>query len=405
MKSLIKTATLKNGLTLVGEPNSHAKSLSLGFFVKTGGRDEVEGESGLSHFLEHMMFKGTAKRSAEQVNFDLGNIGAQANAYTSEENTVYYASVLPEYFENLHEVLSDMLRPALDPKEFFMEQKVILEEIALYRDRPQFWFFQELLKDYYGQNPLGQPVLGTEASVSALTPEVMRSYFDRRYCPSNMVLSCAGDFNWDRFVELSEQNCGSWSKFNVARQYHDFKHVTLDRTYSRPKLNLAQYVMTVPGVSANSSDRFALGVLGVILGDHVGSRLYWALVDSGLADSASASNDENDGSGLFTIYASCLPENIKQVEQIIDQELAKLKDISEQELERAKTKLATRVVSSGELPLGRMMALGNGQTYRGKCDSLDNIMTQVLAVTREEILSWVGQTNFIEASRFRLMPE
>ena len=405
MSSEILETKLPNGLTLVGEPNSDAKSVSLGFFVKTGARDEQAHESGLSHFLEHMMFKGTAKRTAEQVNFDLGNIGAQANAYTSEENTVYYASVLPEHLGELHELLSDMLRPALDPKEFFTEQKVILEEIALYRDRPQFWFFQSLLKDYYAENPMGQPVLGTEESVAALTPEVMNAYFERRYCPSNMVVSCAGNFNWPEFVGLCEKHCGHWKKFAPTRNYINTNASGLNLSYYRPKLNLAQYVLAVPGVGADDSQRYAVGVLATILGDHVGSRLYWSLIESGLADSASASNDENDGSGLFTVHASCTPENLPEVERIIDAELAKLGDVSEQELARAKTKLATRIVAGGELPLGRMMALGNGQIYRGRADSLDKILELVNSVKLDSLKQWLEGVDFTAGSRFRLLPE
>ena len=137
-----KKYTLENNLTLLGEVNPHAKSVALGFFVKTGARDETADVSGVSHFLEHMMFKGTEKRSALDVTYDLGNLGAQANAFTSEENTVYYASVLPEYFEDTLELLSDMLRPSLSQEEYDVEKKVILEEIALYQDHPMHILFE-----------------------------------------------------------------------------------------------------------------------------------------------------------------------------------------------------------------------------------------------------------------------
>jgi predicted Zn-dependent peptidase len=142
MPSTYKQTQLKNGLTVIGESNPANVSSAIGFFVRTGARDETPAESGLSHFLEHMMFKGTPTRSAIDINMALGNLGAQANAFTSEENTVYYAAVIPERFSEMQELLSDMLRPALDPNEFDMEKKVILEEIALYQDRPHFFLFE-----------------------------------------------------------------------------------------------------------------------------------------------------------------------------------------------------------------------------------------------------------------------
>lgn len=169
MASVFKKEQLSNGLTLLGESNPANVSSAIGFFVKTGARDETAVESGLSHFLEHMLFKGTPTRSAIQINLELGNLGAQANAFTSEENTVYYAAVIPERFAEMQELLSDMLRPSLDPNEFAMEKKVILEEIALYQDRPHFYLFEQAFKDYFGSHPAGNSVLGTHASVSALT--------------------------------------------------------------------------------------------------------------------------------------------------------------------------------------------------------------------------------------------
>lgn len=168
MRSTFKKTQLSNGLTLLGESNPSNVSAAIGFFVKTGARDETPAESGLSHFLEHMMFKGTPTRSALQINLDLGNLGAQANAFTSEENTVYYAAVIPERFAEMQDLLTDMLRPSLDRGEFDMEKKVILEEIALYQDRPHFYLFENAFKDYFGDHPAGNSVLGSHASVLSL---------------------------------------------------------------------------------------------------------------------------------------------------------------------------------------------------------------------------------------------
>src|SRR3990167_4020837 len=140
--------TLSNGLKLIGERNSASKSAAIGFFVKTGARDETSQESGVSHFLEHMMFKGTARRNALQIALELGNLAAKANAYTSEECTVFFSAVLPEYLPAMTDLLCDMLRSSIDPKEFEVEKKVILEEIALYKDRPAYYLFERAFREY-----------------------------------------------------------------------------------------------------------------------------------------------------------------------------------------------------------------------------------------------------------------
>src|SRR5918911_4699037 len=157
--------TLDNGLNIVGEYNEGAQSMAVGYFVRTGSRDETPAISGCSHFLEHMLFKGSDRRSADDVNREFDEIGAQYNAFTSEENTVYYGAVLPEFQERALDLLTDMMRPALRTDDFDMEKKVILEEIALYRDRPQFLVIDEARSTFYPGHPLGQSVLGTTETI------------------------------------------------------------------------------------------------------------------------------------------------------------------------------------------------------------------------------------------------
>src|SRR6478609_8037305 len=192
------THKLSNGLTLIGESSPEARSVALGFFVKTGSRDETPAESGVSHFLEHMMFKGTPRRSALDVNLDFDRIGANYNAYTSEENTVYYAAVLPEYLPKAVDILADILRPSLRQDDFDTEKKVILEEIKMYEDQPGSVAWEHARKLYYTAHPLGNSVLGTSQSVGDLSRDQMQRYFDRRYAANNIVLSAAGNFDWQR---------------------------------------------------------------------------------------------------------------------------------------------------------------------------------------------------------------
>jgi predicted Zn-dependent peptidase len=210
--------TLPNGLEVIAECNARAYSCGYAFFVNTGSRDETDALSGVSHFLEHMTFKGTPTRTAEQVNRELDEIGSQSNAYTSEEQTVYYATVLPEYQQRTVELLSDIMRPSLRDDDFEVEKKVIIEEIHKYDDQPPYGAYEKCMAAYFGEHTLGRSILGTVDTVSALTPEAMRGYFERRYSPSNLTLVAAGNVDFDALVAEAEKRCGDWVPADSGRE-------------------------------------------------------------------------------------------------------------------------------------------------------------------------------------------
>src|SRR5687768_9062219 len=178
--------TLPNGLTIIGETSPSAKSVAVGFFVRTGSRDETPEVSGVSHFLEHMVFKGTPRRTAFDVNRDFDRIGANYNAFTSEENTVFYAAVLPEYLPQAIDILADILRPSLRDDDFNMEKNVIIEEIGMYEDQPMWSAYDHAKKHYFADHPLGNSILGTPDSITALTRDQMAGYHARRYVAPNI---------------------------------------------------------------------------------------------------------------------------------------------------------------------------------------------------------------------------
>src|ERR1051325_545503 len=201
---------LPNGLTVIGEISPSARSVAVGFFVKTGSRDETPSESGVSHFLEHMVFKGTPRRSALEVNYDFDRIGASYNAFTSEENTVFYAAILPEYMPQAVDILADILRPSLRGEDFDMEKNVILEEIGMYEDQPMWSAYDHAKRIHFADHRLGNTILGTPASIKALTRDQMEAYFRRRYVAPNITVVAAGRFDWPAFVGLIEKHCGGW---------------------------------------------------------------------------------------------------------------------------------------------------------------------------------------------------
>lgn len=404
MASMYHKKLLSNGLTILGETNSSNVSCGIGYFVKTGARDETSAESGVSHFLEHMMFKGTPTRSALDINLELGNLGAQANAFTSEENTVYYGLVIPERFQSMHELLSDMLRPSLDPAEFEMEKKVILEEIALYQDRPHFFLFESALKDYFGSHSAGNSVLGSHESVSAITQPQMVDYFARRYTPSNMVLCATGNFNWDSFVSDAERLTKLWVDAPVARPLSRQPGRVQETVYRKKNLNQTHAFLVTEGPSAQDPERYPLAILATIMGDSSGSRMYWDLIDRGLAESASIDSDERDGCGCFTAYVSTTADKLDEVVSIAREILVSPRNFSDGDLDRAKAKVISRIVLDGELPMGRLMALGMEWQYRRESTPLRTIIERVQSISRVDIDKALERFPLDRWAEYRLLP-
>src|SRR5579871_5581359 len=201
---------LPNGLDVVAEQNPDAHSVALGLFVKTGSRDEDPSVNGVSHFLEHMMFKGSQKYGWEDVNRIFDELGAKYNAFTSQEMTAYYANVLPEFTEKAVEHLSHLLRPAIRVEDFTTEKKVILEEIAMYLDDPGHRLYERLMEAHFANHPLSMSVLGSPESIQKLQRDQMAEYFARRYGPGNMVLAVTGRLQFEEIVALAEKYCGQW---------------------------------------------------------------------------------------------------------------------------------------------------------------------------------------------------
>lgn len=401
-----KEAKLPNGLRVIAEVNPEAKSLALGYFVKTGSRDEAPAESGISHFLEHMVFKGTLRRDALEVNLEFDRMGAQYNAFTSEENTVYYAAVLPEFGGRLLELLTDLMRPALRQEDFDTEKNVILEEIALYADRPNVMLFDYARSKFFRSHPLGNSVLGSIESITAMTREQMAAYHARRYAPANMVLAMAGKLDWPAMLEQVAQLTADWQPYAVHREYPPFEALPGDVRESYPKATQTYLALLAPGLSAQDERRYAAAVLASLIGEEGNSRLYWALTHRGLVESASAGHDDSDQAGLFYIYAQTDPQNEAQVVDILREELNRLQahGVSAEEVRRAKNKLATGIVFAGETPLNRLFNLGMGYQYNGVYEPLSEMARKVEAVTPAEVNALLEAKPFSRGFLYRMVP-
>jgi predicted Zn-dependent peptidase len=398
--------TLPNGLEIIAECNDAAYSTALGFFVKTGSRDETHAAAGVSHFLEHMVFKGTARRSADDVNREFDEMGAHYNAFTNEESTVYYAAVLPEQQDHVIDLLADILRPSLRETDFETEKQVILEEIQMYEDQPPFGADDKCRALYYDSHPLGQSVLGTAKSVTDLTADAMHEYFRRRYSPGNIVLAGAGRINFDRLVECAERCCGDWASVATSRHItpvtgqHGFQVLHREIATQQYSLQLSA------GPAAEDDDRYAAKLLATVLGDDSGSRLYWELVDPGLAEHASLHHGEHQGAGMMMTYMSCEPDrtasNLQRIMELYRQ--AQASGVTAAELEQAKNKILSRIVLSSERPRGRLFALGNDWVYRHEYCPVEADLKAVASVSVDDIAAVLAKYPLVRPTTVTIGP-
>jgi predicted Zn-dependent peptidase len=386
MPLTFKHHQLKNGLDIIAEINPDSHSIAAGMFVKTGARDESMDVNGVSHFLEHMMFKGSEKYTWEDVNRIFDEIGARYNASTSQEMTSYYANVLPEYIEQAVEHLSHLLRPAIRDTDFTTEKKVILEEIAMYLDDPGHRLYEQAMAEHFGNHPLSLSILGSPASIMKLTRDQMANYFKTRYGPGNMVLAVTGKVDFPHFVKLAEKHCGHWPRVNAPRTTPTPLFQSKRKRMADPKLN-RQYTMGfTPGPSAQDERRFAARILADVIGDSDGSRFYWALVDNAIAEEADFGFYPHDACGSFYLSIINDPTRTDECQEIALKELQKVKtDLNNDEVERAKNKIGSSIVLQGEIPLGRMRAIGGQWIYNKEYRSLEQDMATLQAITPDSL--------------------
>ena len=385
--------TLSNGLRVIGETNRSVHSVAAGFFVRTGSRDETSEVSGVSHFLEHMAFKGNDRFTADDVNRVFDEIGAKYNASTSEEVTMYYAAVLPEYLDSAMELLAALMMPSLRQEDFDMEKNVILEEIGMYEDQPSFTCYDLIMSTHFAGHPLGRSILGSNESISALTSEQMRSYHRNHYHTGNITLAIAGNCDFETAVSIAERFCLAIPKGSPVRLLPEVDAKPLVKLIHK-ETSVQQHIMQMgPGPRSDNPLRFAAELLSVVVGDDNGSRLFWELVDPGHAEAADLGYNEYDGAGTWMTYLSCQPEQVKSnlanMQRVFDD--VNRDGITAEELEQARNKVASRIVLRGERPMGRLSSLGNNWVYRNEYRSVAEDLQTIRSVTLKDVRDVLDQ--------------
>ncbi|MHC4293568.1 MAG: M16 family metallopeptidase [Planctomycetota bacterium] len=401
-----KKRQLENGLTIIGELNEGAKSAAVGFFVKTGSRDERDEINGVSHFLEHMLFKGTDKLSAFEVNEAFDKTGAQFNAFTSEENTVYYAAVLPEYLLQVAQLWTQLLRPALRDEDFDMEKNVIKEEISMYQDLPSFDVMDRCRKLHFDEHPCSMSVLGTVESIDGLTANQMRSYFENRYAPNNMALAVVGNFEWEAICSLAQDQCSGWIHQDVERKLSHYQGSRKRERLEKANLVREHICLLSPAVSYQDKRRYAASLAGSIVGDDVGSRFFWQLVDKALAETATLEYSAMDGTGAFYSYIRCSSEKLSEVLDILDNIFSGVteKGVSEEELTKAKNKALSSLVIKNETPMGRLVDLGFNWNYRREYRSVEEDIEAIKKVSVKDVNLLIEEFRLADYTRLILGP-
>jgi predicted Zn-dependent peptidase len=383
------THRLPNGLLLLGQRMPDLESVSVCFYVRTGSRDESDPALyGVSHFLEHMVFKGTARRDADQITLDFNLMGAEFNAFTSLEQTVYYARVLHENLSNAVDLLSDLMRPKLDESDFNMERNVIIEEIARADDLPTGQASRRMMQTYFSGTPMGHDVLGSRESIRDMAVDSMRAYHARRYAANNLIFAVAGAFEWDEVVKLVEKYCGAWDSGEEGRKAGEIIPAHPGATVVvKPQQKQQLILMASPSISLQDEDLDAAHLGAMVLGDGAGSRLFWNIFQKGLAEAASASISPFDSTGMLMTFLSTTPDHAAAVLELAQAELRGLQadGVQEDELRRAKDKLISRTVLDGDSAFSRMQDLAFTWASEGVVRSIREEMERIEKVTVADV--------------------
>lgn len=367
---------------------TEVRSVSVGFWFDVGGRDEPDSIAGTSHFLEHLLFKGTPTRTAKEIANAFDYVGGDVNAFTGKEYTCYYSRVLDENLSMALDVLSDMIRNSIiDPDELESERNVILEEIAMHEDAPDELVHDLFYRTLFADHPLGRPVLGYIDTISNVSRDDVASYWKERYSPNNLVVAAAGNLEHDRLVGEIERLFGEGSGRRTLRSDPVPIAGAGTKVFKRPT-EQAHIVMGTEGIHRSHEDRHALTVLDTVLGGGMSSRLFQEVRERrGLAYSVYSYRSLFADTGSFAIYAGTTPQNAETVMDIFRTEVESvLRDgITPEELERAKGHVKGALVLSSEDPGSRMNRLGRQQITSGEILSIDELIAKFDRLDMDDI--------------------
>lgn len=385
----IRRSVLDSGLRVVTEALPELRSVTIGAWVGTGSRDETDAQSGASHFLEHLLFKGTPDRSAREIAEAVESVGGEMNAFTGQEETVFYVRVPDAHLEVAIDILSDVLwRPAFRPDEVDSERQVILEEIGMRDDTPDDLVHDVFAGALFPGHPLGRSVLGTDSSIEAMPRDDIAAYHSAHYRPANIVIAAAGNLTHDDLVDRLSPRVGALDGDRPVRDVDGFGDSQPVTSIERPT-EQAHVVVGMRSIPQLDPDRYALTVLNQALGGGMSSRLFQEVREErGLAYSVFSYRGAFADAGLLAVYAGTSPERVRETLDVIDAELDRLVTdggLPKRELDAAKGHLKGSIAMSLETSSSRMRRLGRAELIEGEIPSLDEIVARIDAVGGDDV--------------------
>ena len=386
-------AHLENGIPVVMESFKNVRSVAIGVWVKVGSRYETRSENGISHFLEHLFFKGTKKYTAKDIAVEIDTMGGDLNAFTSRENTAFYVKMLDEYLERGIDLLAEIFVHSTFPEdEFEKEKKIIREEIKMVEDTPDDYIHDLFSQTIWGREGLGQPVLGTRETIASFTRDGIISHIRRYYGTRDLVIACAGNFDHDEVMKMLNVRFGSLRQ-GSATKTGDVPTFKFSRKVVVKDLSEAHVCIGVPGISQVSKDRYALFILNTILGGSVSSRLFQEIRENrGLAYSVYSFTAMYHDTGLWGVYAGVSRKRVREVCELIVKEMLELgSTLTDDELDKAKRHLKGNMILALESTNSRMNNIARQEMYYGRYISPDEIIRSVDRVKLSEVQGLAGQ--------------
>jgi predicted Zn-dependent peptidase len=382
----VNVSTLSNGLKVITDRMDSVETVALGAWVNVGTRHETADVNGISHLLEHMAFKGTARRTAQEIAEEMDNVGGHLNAYTSRDHTAYFAKVLKDDAALATDVIADiLLNSTMDPDELEREKQVIVQEISQVNDTPDDIIFDQFQMKAYPDQPMGWPVLGSEKLVRSVTSAQLKSYLHEHYAASDTVVAASGNIDHDAFVKTVE------STFKGYRETAAIK--TVSSTYkggeSREERDLEQVhlVLGFPGVAYGDADYYNIGALSVLMGEGMSSRLFQEIREKrGLAYSVFSSTQSFSDTGLFTIYTGTAPDEVQKLIPVLCEEIRKAAgSITAEETKRAKAQIKSGLLMSLESPSNRCSQRARQLVVYGRPMNTPELIERVEAIDTNSI--------------------
>lgn len=386
---MYKTHTLSNGLTIIGEEIPYLKSITLGVWVNAGSRIENEELGGISHFIEHMLFKGTKNRTSKEIASTIDNLGGQINAFTSKECTCYYVKLLDEHIDIGIDILSDMfLNPLFDEKDIDKERQVIIEELKMYEDSPEDLVYDLLMEGIYKTDALGMNIIGTEESLYNMNRNTIKDYFNKYYVASNSVISISGNFKFEEMVKLIESKFKDLAIGNVDIKITEpeFHPCFITRNKDTEQVNLAISLKAIP--LEDIEDAYALSIINNIFGGSISSRLFQNIRENkGLVYSIYSAPSLYRKSGELGIYASMSNENLKKVYNLVLEEIDNLRQnhLTDKEIKESKEQLKGSYILGLESTSSRMMSIGKAMVLTKKVKNPNDIIESINNIDKARI--------------------